>query len=353
MKKKNTADAAPDAPQSTPEKKTLAALLPAGISMKDLIYWLMVLAVAAFLALYFALDWTSQVFNIGRVFDAAIKSVCVIILSGAASKIISLLFSRMGEGSNRSKTVNRLLASLVRYAIAIAAIVLALTFFIEDTSSLFTGLSMLTLVVGLGAQTLISDIVAGIFIVFEGSYQVGDVVVIDGWRGTVNEIGIRTTKIEDAGGNIEIINNSSISKIINNSTHLSVAVCDVGIEYGESIERVENIIKDNLDYIRSRIPDIVEGPFYKGVASLGDSAVVVKIVAKSSEDSKFQVQRDLNREIKILFDKHNVGIPFPQMTLSYLETEEVATASAREKRSAQKFVDEQKELSRDVEEYNH
>lgn len=155
----------------------------------------------------------------------------------------------------------------------------------------------------------------------------------------------------DSVGNVKILNNSSISDIVNNTKDLSVAVCDVGIEYNESIERVENILNKNMDEIKSKIPCIVEGPFYKGVASLGESCVVIRMVAKVKEEDKFQTERDLNREIKILFDKNNINIPFNQIVLNYRdEGEEKAKVSAEKARQAQKFIDEQKEQSKGIDE---
>lgn len=318
---------------------------------KTIIYWAIMVCVLATYLCYYLLDWTTQVYNVSEALDAIIKSVATIILALGVSKLVGIIMAHLQVKSQRAQTVTKLLASVIKYAIAIVSLIIILTYFIEDTSSLITGISMLTLVIGLGAQSLINDIVSGIFIVFEGDYKVGDVVVIDGWRGTVMEIGIRTTKIEDMGGNVQIINNSKIAKVINNSKNLSLAVCDVGIEYGESIERVEHVLSSNWDEVKKNIPTILEGPYYKGIDSLGDSAVIIKIIAKCKEDDKYQVQRDLNREIKILFDKHNINIPYPQITVSQHKDAD-ASISKAQKKSAKEFVAEQKELSKSIEENN-
>ena len=87
-------------------------------------------------------------------------------------------------------------------------------------------------------------------------------IVVDNFRGTVKEIGIRTTQIEDAGGNVKVVTNSDIRTLVNMTSQLSLAISEVDIEYGESLERVELVIKDNLKTIRNNIPDIAEGPFY-------------------------------------------------------------------------------------------
>ncbi|MGN0789023.1 MAG: mechanosensitive ion channel family protein, partial [Christensenellales bacterium] len=185
-----------------------------------------------------------------------------------------------------------------------------------NTATLLAGAGILTLVIGLGAQSLVSDIVAGMFIVFEGEFEVGDIVVINGWRGTVQEVGIRTTKIVDAGGNVNIVNNSQITSIINQTQEISVAKCEVGIEYGASIPKVEEVIKNNLDTIKNNIPAIIEGPYYKGVSALGESSVNLLLIAKCKEEDVYQVQRDMNREIKLIFDDNDINIPFPQVVLN-------------------------------------
>lgn len=218
-----------------------------------------------------------------------------------------------------------------------------------DTTTLIASAGILALVVGLGAHSLISDVIAGLFIVVEGEYQVGDIVIIDDWRGTVKEIGIRTTKIEDAGGNIKIINNSEIKAIINQTKALSVAKATMSIEYGESIPRVEIILRDNLDAIRAAIPEIVEGPYYKGVNALSASSVDLLLVAKCKEEDIYTVQRAMNRELKLLFDKNNVNIPFPQIVLNQ-PVETSGKTTKKMESAADEFVGEQAAMSKHIEE---
>ena len=251
-------------------------------------------------------------------------------------------------------TAKLLIGNAIKYIAIIACVLAILSAFGVDTSTLVTASGILALIVGLGCQALVSDIVAGIFMIFEGDIKVGDVVVINGWRGTVRQVGLRRTKIEDAVGNINIVNNSSISNIINNTKELSYAVCEVGIEYNESIERVEAILAENLGEFKKRIPTIVEGPFYKGVQSLGESAVVIKFIAKCTEENKFQVERDINRELKILFDKHNINIPFNQIVVNYRENEnKQKDITKTQKEKSESFIQEQKELAGKIEDTNN
>ena len=243
--------------------------------------------------------------------------------------------------------IAKLVNSFLRWIILIAGALMVLGAWGVNTSTLIASAGILSLVIGLGAQSLVADIIAGLFIVLEGEYQVGDIVVIDDWRGTVQEIGIRTTKIVDAGGNVKIINNSAISTIVNQTQELSVAKAYIGIEYGESIPHVERVISENLKGIRERIPSIVDGPFYKGVNELAASSVDLLFVAKCREEDVYQVQRDLNRELKLMFDQNNINVPFPQIVLNQPAAFENQPETASDTRS---FVDDQRRRSKGIEE---
>ena len=202
------------------------------------------------------------------------------------------------------------------------------------------------MIVGLGAQTLVSDILAGLFIIFEGEFQVGDIVTVGDWRGTVKEIGIRTTKIQDSGQNIKVISNSDVVGVINMTRDSSYAWVDVGIEYGESLERVESILEDEFPNIRKNVPQIIDGPFYSGVVALGDSSVDIRVMVLCAEGDRVSTERALNREIKLIFDKHNINMPFPQIVIN--KPIEFEKATEEQKKKAERFAQEQKELTEDM-----
>lgn len=281
-----------------------------------------------------------------------VKSLFVICEFSLIIMVANLITKLSDKVKNNSvKTITLLIGNALKYICVIIMFLKILAAFGVDTTVLVTGAGLLALIVGLGCQSMVSDIVAGLFMIFEGDIKVGDIVVINGWRGTVQQIGLRRTKIEDAVGNINIVNNSSISNIINNTKQLSVAVIEVGIEYNESIQRVETIFAENMQMFKEHIPAIVEGPFYKGVSALAESSVNIKFVAKCKEEDKYQVERDMNREIKILFDQYKVNIPFNQIVLNYRdENEELTQAKQSEIHTANQFIKEQKELSKNIEE---
>lgn len=246
----------------------------------------------------------------------------------------------------RAETIGHITESIVRYGSIIGGLFYCLYMLGLNAASLLTSAGIMSVVVGLGAQSLISDLLAGLSIVFEGAFRVGDIVTIGDFRGQVLEIGLRTTKIEDASGNIKIFNNSSINSIINMTRRHSYAVCDVNVDYGEDIEHIEAVLNEEFPGIKSRLSSIEEGPFYKGVATLGDSGVSIRIVAKCSEKNRIQLSRDLNREVYIIFMKHKINIPYPQMEVSFRkDSPDPETSTVQEEKQAEQFVKKQRKAA--------
>lgn len=239
----------------------------------------------------------------------AIRVVTVILV---VVTILLAILSRVFRKNQRQITVVRLVNNLIKCITAIVIVISVLAIWGIDTTALITGAGVLTLVVGLGMQSLISDVVAGLFIVFENEFNVGDIVTIDGFRGTVVSIGIRTTKLE-ALGNIKIVNNSDIRGILNQTVNPSTAKALIDIEYGESLERVEEVIKSKLPEMT--IEGVIGDISYDGVATLGASGVTLQFTAKCYEGDIFAVQREMNKRLKVMFDENGVGIPFNQLVV--------------------------------------
>lgn len=278
-----------------------------------------------------------------------IHSLILIAIVIAISKLIRTIFKNIMKKSNRAKTVITLLDGIIKYGSAILFFFLVLGAFGVNTKAIWESVGVITLIIGLGAQSLIADIIAGVFIIFENEYDVGEIVSIDGFRGTVSEIGIRATKITDAAGNIKIINNSDIKNVVNLSRELSLAVVDCEFGYDVPVELVEKILKDNLNTFKEDIPQIVDGPFYKGVSNYGSSNVAVKLVAKCKEEDRYQVQRDMMREYRQLFLAHDIDLSYEQYVINEPEKKEYGT-TPKMKKQAKQFIEEQKKAGEGLEE---
>lgn len=280
-----------------------------------------------------------------------IQSIIYIVVIYAVCKLIRMIFQYRMKKSDRAKTVLTLLDGLVKYACAIAIIIFVLQALGVNATAIFASVGILTLVIGLGCQSLIADIVAGMFIIFENEYNVGEIVTIDDFRGTVIEIGIRATKLLDYAGNIKIINNSDISNVVNMSRELSLAVVDCLFPYDVPVQHIEKILKDNFDAFRAKIPGIVEGPFYKGVSDFGASNIAVTIIAKCLEEDRYQVQRDLMREYYIAFHNAGIDISYDQIVVQQYEPIHMDVSEDLEK-EATDFIKGQRNDSKGMESDN-
>lgn len=313
------------------------------------------------IAVFVAVVFQDRIFGSGSIFSyilggnwerglnifaltACIMFVCVALtVVTLVQKLLALLASVLGA---RGETVCRLLGSFIKYATIIGMVYYCLMLVGVDTTTLLASAGILSIAISFGAKELVSDILSGLFIIFEGEFRVGDTIKVGDWRGTVIEIGVRTTKVEDGSRNVKVIRNSDISNVINMTKEVSYASCDVGIEYGESLERVENILAEELPNIRKRLPKAIDGPFYKGVVELGDNSVTIRIVVQCTEGDRAQLERDLNREMKLLFDKHDISIPFPQVVIN--EPAEYKKATAYERFKADRFNEQQKAAAMDL-----
>ncbi len=274
---------------------------------------------------------------------ACIMFLCValtlISIAQRAIEILSRVLSARGE------TICRMLSSFIRYAGLIGLIYYCLLLVGVDGTTLLASAGVLSLAISFGARELVTDILSGLFIIIEGEFRVGDIIMIDDWRGTVLEIGIRTTKVEDPNQNVKIFRNGDINDVINMTRELSLLVCDFSLEYSESLERVESILSKELPNMRERLPAIADGPYYRGVSKLSENGINIRITMECREGERVQLERDFNREMKLIFDQYGINIPYPQVVVHEPTAKLAATES--EKEDARQFHEQQKAAAKD------
>jgi small conductance mechanosensitive channel len=255
----------------------------------------------------FFVDYAKQIF--GTIFY-------ILAILGFAKIVTSCLIFATRKGNKKTITLVKLSNSAIRYASWIILVFVLLGIWGVDTGTILASAGIIALIIGLGAQSLIADIIGGLTIVFEEEYEIGDTVVIDGFRGSVYEIGLTATKIVDAAGNLKVIRNSQINTVINLSHDLSVAVTDIDVDYDENLDRVRKIIEEGLPAIGKKIKTIQGKPTYLGVNSFGDSGINIRIIAKCKEEDKFSTTRAMNEAVYNLLQEKKVNIPFPQVVIS-------------------------------------
>ena len=239
-------------------------------------------------------------------------TMAMLVMFGA--NLLIFILSLFKPKSHRGRTLVTLLSSLTHYVAALVILCWGLSIFGVDVTTIVASVGVVALIVGFGAESLIADVVTGIFMLFENQYNVGDIVEVNGFRGTVKEIGIRTTQIIDTGKNVKIINNSDMKNILNRSDNASIAVSSIDVAYSTDLEELEKKLPKLMAEIYQAHTDIMlSEPKYLGVQELGASGVTLKFMVEVTEENIFSAPRVLNRDLLIGFKKLGVEIPFPQL----------------------------------------
>ncbi|WP_175989832.1 mechanosensitive ion channel family protein [Bacillus sp. Marseille-Q1617] len=222
----------------------------------------------------------------------------------------------------REATLLKLLENVLTYVVYFISLMTILSTLGIDIKGLIAGAGIVGLAIGFGAQNLVRDIITGFFIIFEDQFSVGDYVRIGSAEGTVEEIGLRTTKIKSWTGELHIFPNGNITEVTNFSIHNSIAVVDVSIAYEENIDEAEKVIQDLLITLPQKYEDLVNPPELLGVQTLGASDVVIRIVAETVPMRHWYIARMIRKDVKLVLDKHGIEIPFPRMVM-YSRNEDI------------------------------
>ena len=230
------------------------------------------------------------------------------LLNLICKKLLKRFFKIKKNISNKQKTIYSLVYNVVKYFILIVALLMILDIFGVDTKSLIASL-------GLALQDLLKDFISGMTIIFENQYCIGDIISVGDFKGEVIGLGLKTTRIRSYTGEVKILSNRNISEVINYSQMSSFALVDVSVAYEEDYEKVEKLLNNLFIDIKKnkRIPFLKSDIKVLGINELADSAVIIRITAETESYKQYEVQRLIMKEIKILFDKENIKIPYPQI----------------------------------------
>ena len=221
-----------------------------------------------------------------------------------------------GQKGRRAETVANMFAGAFNYLIVIIGVVWGLAILGVNATAVLAGVGIIGLILGFGAQSLIEDIITGAFIIFEGQYEIGDIIILDDFRGVVRNIGVRTTTIEDAGGNLKVVNNSDIRNFQNRSRNQSLAICECAVAYDTDLKKMDAVLAAGLPAMYEAHKDLyLAPPRCLGVETLADSGVNLRIVADVKEENVFAARRQLNRDVLALFNGNGIEIPFPQVVV--------------------------------------
>lgn len=273
-------------------------------------------------------QWLAEKYDLGQyiTFLELLQTIMYSLLSILIGCIVIFIIKKMISGTSRLKgkinerranTINTVTSSVAKYFVFFVVFCHILTLWGVNINSILALGSVVTVAIGLGAQNIIQDIIAGIFILAEDQFGVGDIISIDNCSGTVESIGIKNTVLRNADGNTYIIPNGQIKIITNMSKGFNRAVVYAETAYEEDTEKVIELLRKEMKkvYEENTIEGLLAVPEVLGIEELGESSVKIKITADCRINTNWQIERELRLRIKKLFDKEGINIPYPQRTL--------------------------------------
>lgn len=244
------------------------------------------------------------------------------LISSAIERYLEHLTTQTKD-RDRAKRLGTLLP-LARKAILVALVLFVALIILSELGvnigPLLAGAGVVGLAIGFGAQSLVKDIITGLFILIEDTLKVGDVVEVAGISGTVEGVSIRTMTLRDIWGNLHVIPFSEITSVKNSSADFAYYLFDIGVGYGEDVDRVMDVLREIDKEVRADKefgPAILEPLDIWGLDRFDDSAVVIRARLKIKSDRRWPTGREYNRRIKIKFDQLGIEIPYPHMTLYF------------------------------------
>ncbi|AEI46446.1 mechanosensitive ion channel family protein [Paenibacillus mucilaginosus] len=259
--------------------------------------------------------WMAILFTVVKILILLIVGRLIIKL---ADKIIDGMLEAREKGPihfsrRRTETIGKLVRNIVTYVVNFILILMILSQFNVNLGPVLAGAGVLGLAIGFGAQSLVKDVITGFFIIFEDQFAVGDVIQVGTYKGTVEEIGLRVTRIKSWTGEIHILPNGTINQVTNFSVNNSLAVIDVNVTYETDIDQAIQILRETADAYYEKSMDIVKEPQVLGVQTMGVSEITLRLTAECKPNAQFGVSRDLYSLIKKAFESSGIQIPYPRV----------------------------------------
>jgi small conductance mechanosensitive channel len=268
---------------------------------------------------------------------AAISYLLFRLIKSAIPSIVERSMSSRGRGrkaredlARRVQTLSGALVTVVAIVVAIAAIFMILAEVGVDVTPLLATAGVAGIAIGLGAQGLIKDMIAGLFILMEDQYNKGDVVKVAGIAGQVEDVTLKRTVLRDLDGIVHSIPNGEITTASNYTKEYSRLHLDVPVAYGEDLDRcieVINRVGQELAKDPAWGPKLRSAPQSLGVNKFGDSGIDIKVLGDTKPMMQWEVTREYRRRIKKAFDDEGIEIPWPHIKLYYGEPKKGSTVA--------------------------
>ncbi|MDP3719356.1 MAG: mechanosensitive ion channel family protein [Acidobacteriota bacterium] len=223
------------------------------------------------------------------------------------------------ERRKRAQTLGATFQRFLSILIWLVASLMVLRELDVDITPVLTGAGIIGLAIGFGAQSLVRDIISGVFLIAENQIRIGDVALINGTGGMVEEINLRTVVLRDFEGVVHTITNGEIRTLANRTKDFSCYVIDIGVDYNDDTDRIVEVVRETGAALMADPaygPSMLEPVEVVGLDSFNASDVTLRFRIKTVPLKQWEVGREMRRRIKKAFDAAGIRIPFPQMDVT-------------------------------------
>ncbi|MBE9913620.1 mechanosensitive ion channel family protein [Paenibacillus donghaensis] len=253
------------------------------------------------------MNWLTDVDMWTNVLFSGIRIIVLFIVTRIVIRVVSKIIdrslarheqSRINVNPRRFATVGELLKNVTSVTCNFVMVLLILSEFNFKLGPLLAGAGVLGLAIGFGAQSLVKDVITGFFIILEDQFAVGDVIQTGTYKGTVEVIGLRSTRIVSMNGETHILPNGLITSVTNYSFSNALAMIDLPVKNERSLEEVVGLVKQALAGIQEQNENIIAVPDVLGIQSMSTSEFVIRIVAQCAPNTRAEVERNMLENIK-------------------------------------------------------
>ena len=210
--------------------------------------------------------------------------------------------------SSKGVTIVSLVANMLQYFILVISVLVAMSYMGVNYRALIASVGVASMVLTLGARDLVADLFAGVGLLVNGTYKIGDIIELDGFTGTVQDLNLRTTKLVGSSGNVKTIRNNQISNVVNLSARNSWYTAELTISSSKDLSTIEALLKERLPEIREKYPFIISGPDYGGIQAMGRRKITIVISTECRQADYYKVRRVVNKELHEIFAENNIII---------------------------------------------
>jgi len=255
-------------------------------------------------------SWFAEL-DVVIIISIIVKTLAILLICRLSIAIINRIIKRLlrREKGGRVGTISAVSSSFFRYIIWAIGVIMILSLLGVNIVPILASAGVLGIALGFGAQSLVKDVLGGFFMLLDNYYEIGEYITTAQGSGFVEEIGLRTTKLRDWGGQLYILPNGSITGVTNFSRGQLSSSVEIPLAYGSDWEMALEIIKKAAAQMEADCPELSKGPQVLGLDRLEENRVVVKLSFASGLREQKSLQRELLQRVGMALENSGIELP--------------------------------------------